>query len=552
MSEVATGLEFIWAFVLMLGVLVTVHEFGHFIVAKWCGVKVLKFSIGFGSAIGFGRYRLAWTRGETEYVIAWLPLGGFVKMLGEIPGEEATPETQAEWDRSMGAQPVWKKLAIVLAGPAMNLILPVIVLVGFMWVGSQQPIAQIGTVDPASPAAEVGLLAGDKILAIDDEPVIWWSDVVSRIEPARGRSLAFAIERDGASFDVSVPVAERKRLDVFQAGTEQAWIGIQAMRQPAIVGVPSELSAAAAAGLRSGDRVLAIAGVEVEEWRVFVRAYEAASAPVVLRLSRVEGPEAETREETVPALGDVSDLGLIPAVVLIAAVTDDGAAKAAGLQAGDLILSLDGERVGSWGTFRETVMVSGGRPLDLEYARDGEIRHSRMSALPKTDEDSGVEQLLIGIQGRSPLMPVMALERHTDPRVSVPRAVAKVADFTGILFEGFRRILTGEVSRKQIGGPIEIARQSHRALQAGWDAFLYLLMLISVNLAVLNLLPIPVLDGGQALIYLIEGVKRGAISLRAREFAQVAGLAAILMLMGVAFWNDLSKYWSSVFEWLVG
>jgi regulator of sigma E protease len=552
MSGVATGLEYIWAFILMLSVLVTVHEFGHYIVAKWCGVKVLKFSIGFGSPIGFGRYRLAWTRGETEYVICWIPLGGFVKMLGEIPGEEATPETQAEWGRSMVAQPLWKKLSIVLAGPAMNLLLPVIVLVGFMWVGSQQPISQIGTVDPASPAAEAGLLPGDRIVAIDGEPVIWWSDVAERIEPATGRTLALSIERDGGTLDLPVPVGERPRLNIFQEETPTPWIGIQAFRQAAVVGVPSLQSPAGGAGIASGDLVQSIDGLAIEEWRELVAHYEAARAPVRLQISRGDKDNAEVFERTVPALGSIDQLGLIPAVVVVAKIKAGGAAEAAGLLPGDLILSLDGERVGSWGTFRDTVMVSGGRPLDLEYTRNGEYQSTRLSAQPVLDEETGMEHLLIGIEGRSPLFPATDLQRFTDPRVSVPRAVGRVAEFTGLLVGGFGRMLTGQISRKNIRGPIEIARQSHDALEAGWDVFLSLLMLISVNLAVINLLPIPVLDGGQALIYSIEGIKRSSLSMRAREMAQVAGLAAILMLMGLAFWNDISAYWSTVVDWLVG
>ena len=555
MSGLATGLEFIWALVLMLGVLITVHEFGHFVVAKWCGVKVLKFSIGFGPAIGFGRYRLAWTRGETEYVIAWFPLGGFVKMLGEIPGEEATPETQAEWDRSMGAQPVWKKLAIVMAGPAMNLALPVVVLVGFYWIGSQQPVAQIGTVDPDSPAAQAGLQPGDRILAVDGEPVSWWREIAERIEPAQGRSLALEVERGDEDFDVTVGVVARTRLDAFLAQDDQGWIGIQPTRQPAVLGVVSLMSPAAGAGLRSGDRVLTVAATEVEDWPAFVRAYEAAKSPVVLRLTRGDDEAPEVLEETVPGLGSVDRLGVIPAVVLIDEVTSDGAARRAGLRTGDLILAVDGEQVASWLTFRETVMASGGRSLSIQYARDGDIQVSQIAPKRTVVEIDGndFEQFLIGIQGSDiPLPPVLALERYTDPRESFPRAVGRVAEHTVLVLEAYRRILTGQVSRKALGGPIEIARRSHQALQAGWDAFLALLMYISINLAVLNLLPIPILDGGQAVIYSIEGIKRSAVSVRTREFAQVAGLFVILSLMGVAFWNDISKYWSSFVDWLIG
>lgn len=555
MGGLADGVEFVWALVLMLGVLITVHEFGHFIVAKACGVKVLKFSIGFGPAIGFGRYRLAFRRGETEYVVAWFPLGGFVKMLGEVPGEESTPETQAEWDRSLGAQPVWRKLAIVLAGPAMNLILPVIVVMGFYWIGSQVPLAVIGTVEPGSPAAVAGLAPGDRVVAIDGEPVKWWRELADAIEPAQGRRLQLSVERDGTRFDTEVVVAPRTRLDFMMTQDEQGWIGVQSPRQRAVLGVISLTSPAAAAGIRSGDEVRTVDGTPVEDWPAFARAYERARGRATFGIDR--GPEdaAQHLEIDVPALGSTDRLGVIPSVVLIAEVGEGTPAERAGLAPGDLILAVDGAPVGSFLTFQETVMASGGRELEVQFARGGETRVARLAPEKRVVEIEGgeIELFQIGIRAVMSLAPgVSALERYTDPRESFPRAVERVAGFTGKIVQSFGRLLDGSVSRKSLGGPIEIARQSHRALEAGWERFLSLLIVISINLAVLNLLPIPILDGGQAVLFLIEGVKRSAVSVRTREIAQVGGLFLVLSLMGLALWNDLSKYWSSFVDWLVG
>nr|MBC8188707.1 site-2 protease family protein [Pseudomonadota bacterium] len=170
----------------MLGILIVAHELGHFLVAKACGVRVLKFSIGFGSPIGFGRFRMRWERGGTEYVIGWIPLGGFVRMLGEpMPGDEnfAPPiPDDVQPDEFLETQPVWKKLSIVFAGPAMNLLLPILCLMGILWVGLPRPDAVVGMIEANSPADAAGLQVGDRILSLDGDPVEWWDEVLIPIQ----------------------------------------------------------------------------------------------------------------------------------------------------------------------------------------------------------------------------------------------------------------------------------------------------------------------------------------------------------------------------------
>jgi len=553
MSQLITGGQFLFALVLMLGVLITVHEFGHFLAAKLCGVRVLKFSIGFGPPIGFGRFRMSWTRGGTDYVVAWLPLGGFVKMLGENPDEIDSSEAEADPSHALRSKPTWQKLLVVFAGPAMNLALPVFLFAGTLALGIDRREAVVGNVEPGSPAAEAGLLPGDRVLSVQGEPIAWWDELEKQVRSQPGRLLSLEVEREGRRFDLQVRVAKRAGLDIFRLNSEVGWLGLQHERQMAVVGITSSDTSAARAGLRSGDRVVRVGETPVEDWTAFAAAYAQSRGSV--ELSLIRGADEGEIQLSVPALGSVAQLGVIPAVVLVKEVSEGKPAARAGIQPGDLIVAVDGAPLGSFLTFQETVLASKGRLLEILVARDGETRRfSIRPELTKLSEDGIEEELyLIGIRGEDATLPgAIATDQVTNPFVAFPRAAAMTVDLTRIFMSGLGKIISGEISRRNIGGPIEIAKQSQMALQAGWDRFLNLLILISINLGILNLLPIPILDGGQALMFTVEGVKRSPLSLRTREIVQQVGLVVLVALMGFAFWNDVSRHWSSFLEWMKG
>jgi regulator of sigma E protease len=555
-----TVLNMAFAFVLLLGVLITVHEFGHFIVAKLCGVRVLKFSIGFGNPIGFGRWRMRWERNGTEYVLAWLPLGGFVKMLGEVPGEEDSPEALADPAGALNNKPVWQKLAVVLAGPAMNLLLPVLVFAATLAWGIDRPEAVVGAVEEGSPAARAGLRPDDRIIAVDGAAVRWWDELEGEVRERPGETLALAVQRAGQPLEVTLGVAERKGLDVFQQASKVGWLGLQHRRQATKLGIPRADAPAVAAGLRSGDRVATVAGTPVADWPAFVAAYAAAGThgSVALEVERGDAA-AETEEEPaplrveVPALGGLDALGVVPATVLVSEVTPDSAAAGAGLAPGDLIVAVDGHPVGSFAWFAETVRASEGRTLRIAYARGGVTRDVPVAPrMTENETPMGTERAyLVGIRAEDATLPgVYATDRELNPLVAVPRAIGRTAEVTALTAQAVSKIIVGDIARNQIGGPIEIARQAHSAMVLGWEVYLQLMVMISVNLAILNLIPIPVLDGGQALLFLIEGLRRRPLSLRAREIAMQIGVTMVVLLMGFAFWNDVSRYWSRVVDWV--
>jgi regulator of sigma E protease len=538
----------LFAFVFLLSVLIFVHELGHFAVAKWCGVRVLAFSLGFGKPLGFGRYRLAWTRGHTEYKVGWLPLGGYVKMLGENIDEADDPALLSSPEEALTGKKTWQKLAIVFAGPVMNLVLPVALFMGTLAVGIPRPSAVVGSLEPGSPAAEAGLQVGDELVALNGEPLQWWDEFARVVRESPGESLEVEFDRHGVRGETELEVGARTGHNEFGEQVQAGFSGVTHYRLGATLGVPLLDSPAARAGLRSGDQVVGVGDETIEGWVSFERAYREASGDVRLRVTRGR-EDPETLEFEVPALGDPSRLGVTLANVLIAAVTPDEPAARGGLLPGDLILAVDGSPVVSFEAFAEVVRTSAGRSLALTYARDGSV-HELAIQPDLVDYPMGMgmteERYMVGVAPlRLDLPGSMGEDVERNPLVAFPRAVTMTIDMTETFLKGLSKIVTGEVSRKQLAGPIGIAQIAGSAFEAGWHAYLSMMVLISINLGILNLLPIPILDGGQAVLFSLEALKGGELSLRTREVAQQIGLAFLLLLMGVAFWNDISRLLTS-------
>lgn len=572
----------------MLGILIVVHELGHFLVAKACGVRVLKFSIGFGAPIGFGKFRTRWEKNGTEYVIGWIPLGGFVRMLGEpMPGDEEFMEPvpeDARDDEFLERKPVWQKLAVVFAGPAMNLFLPVVCLIGILWNGVDRFDAVVGMVESGSPAAMSGLRPGDRILSVDGSAVSFFEEVIEPVSDREpGGRVLLGVDREGERFDVEVSVAAQMIRNAYGTFEEVGWIGIGNERLEARLGLPDRESAAWQAGLRSGDRVVSVDGAEVEGWEAFREAHaEAATsgrgagdATVVWQIARdAEGVDTaapatgerentideeliETFEVVLPARSNLASIGVVPATILVAEVSADRPASIAGLRRGDLVLAVDGAAVGSFRSFVSRVQTSAGRELVLTYARDGLTQTTRLAAREEVVagryDIEGMEERIYQI-GLAPwrtwLGGVTVPQQIRNPIESIPQAFAMTWNMTGRYLEGLSRVFTGDVGADKLSGPIGIARIARKSLDRGFEEYLWMMMLISINLGILNLLPIPILDGGQALIYSIEGIKRSPLSMRSREMASSFGFAVLMLLMGRAFWNDLTPFWAKFVNWL--
>jgi len=442
------------AFIVALGVLIVVHEYGHYLIARLCRVKVLRFSVGFGRPLAL--WRLGPDR--TEWVIAAIPFGGYVKMLDEREG----PVEPAELARAFNRQSVWKRFAIVIAGPLFNFLFAVLVYAGLFMHGLPEARPILGAPPAGTLAAAAGIQAGDTVRAIDGEPIATWQDL-------RWRVLQAALERRSVQLET-----ENQR-------------GHLAAAKLDLSGFPS-------------------ADVETDVLE-----------KIGLRLHR---PPLE------PVLGQV---------------LAGGAAERAGLQSGDRILRVDAKPIENWDAFVAAVRSRPGSALNITFERAGAEQTAQV-----VPEAVSAGSARIGRIGAGPRQPEGYADRllirvQHGPVASLSRAVAKTADIAIFSLKMLGKMLIGEVSWRHLSGPVTIADFAGQSASLGWVSYLTFLALISISLGVLNLLPIPLLDGGHLMYYGIEIIKGKPVSERFMELGQRVGLALLLVMMAFAFYNDLNR-----------
>ena len=447
-------LFYLVAFALILGVLIIVHEFGHYIVARYVGVKVLRFSVGFGRAV----WSKKMGRDDTEWAIGLFPLGGYVKMLDEREAAVA-PE---ELPRSFNRQSVWRRMAIVVAGPAANLLLAVLVYWGLFSYGMEELRPIMGTPVAASAAAKAGIENGERVLKVGGELVQTWQDM-------RWVLISRAVDQDSIELEL---INQRKE--------------------------------------------------------IAIRRLDVSSA-------RADGWEGDALEK----LGLNFFRPMIPPV--IGQISPDSVAAAAGLKVGDEVLFIDGTPITSWSDVVLTIRSSPGKALRMEVLRQDEP--FVLVLTPALVEERGQEIGRIGasVRDTSATRDEMMITVRYGPLSALGKAINETWDKSVFSLVMIGKMITGEVSWRNISGPVTIADYAGQSAKLGIDYYLKFLALVSISLAVLNLLPIPILDGGHLLYYVLEIIKRRPLSERSMEVGQQIGLALMLMLMAFAFYNDINR-----------
>jgi regulator of sigma E protease len=543
-------------FALLCSVLIFVHELGHFFWAKIFGVKVLTFSIGFGPKILRIRGR------ETEYCLGILPLGGFVKMLEETRQESVLPEDKK---RTFESQALWKRVIIVLAGPAMNVLFPVLLYFGVFIGEPQRQPATVGVVLPGHPA-EGKLRPGDRVLEIDGIRVYTFAQLRKIEKASPNKELKFRIFRDNEHVEVLITPEEKivtKPLDIVDRVGE---IGIRPNRPAAVVGISRPESPAYRAGLRTFDLVTDIRGRPVKTFadlETILADNHGETVPVTyLRptlVPRALGGFAQMAvyESSVAALtpesghGDLlARTGLEPADLYVAHVPEGSAEWEAELRPGDRILEVDREPVTAWSMVIERLTAKPPRAHVLTWIRAGQ----RKSGTVELRREEYVDEY--GKPQTRSLPPRIAhwVPRVPEPLVETPHAfryafssaVEETYNVVRFIVVGIVRILQGKVSLSTLGGPIAVYDVVGEEAAKGVSYFVWAMAVISINLGLVNLLPIPVLDGGHLVFFLFEAVLRRPLSLRIREIASLAGLVLLLALMGVAFKNDVERRWDVI------
>ena len=443
------------AFVVTLGLLIVFHEFGHYLMARWCGVKVLRFSIGFGQPLLSKR----WGKDQTEWVIAAFPLGGYVKMLDEREGSVAPQELPQSFNR----KPVAHRFAIVAAGPAANFLLAILLywLLFMLGVAAIKPV--IGTVPPATPAALAGFERGETITKIGGEPVTTWQD-------ARWLLLSHVIDQ---SSPVTVETINP--------------LGHVNVRQVDVTDIqPDDLD---------GDFLKKI-GLTIYQ------------------------PDMEP---------------------IIAQVTPESAGSRAGLRAGDRILEVNRKQIALWEELVQEIRANPGTLLRLRIQRSGETVSIEVVPDTATEGSEKVGKLGIGPKIDQAEFEKLMVEISYAPGTAMVRAISKTWETSVFTLQMLGKMLAGQVSWKNVSGPITIADYAGKSAQMGVAPYLGFLALISISLGVLNLLPIPVLDGGHLMYYVIEIIKGSPLSAKTAEIGQQVGMALLFALMAFAIYNDVVR-----------
>ncbi|HEY0840917.1 MAG TPA: RIP metalloprotease RseP [Vulgatibacter sp.] len=533
----------------LLGGLIFFHELGHFLVAKAFRVKVLRFSIGFGPKI------LGFKWGETEYRLSILPLGGYVKMAGDDP---TTPVEPADRGRGFLEQRPWKRMAIAFAGPAFNLIFPLMAYFAVFALQTEAVAPQVGQVIAGMPAEKAGLVPGDRIVSIDGEKVYAFQDLRRFVDPAAGRPLEMVVERGGAQTTVVVTPEAFLESDPIES-RYVGKVGIVPNPAAPVIGVdPNGL--AFAAGLRDFDRIESVAGVQVGSVEQALSLFDSKlreGAPFAVVASR-QDPAAAAEGAEAPAAREIrasihpdgeTGAGIESAELYVSRVAADSPAAAAGLVRGDKVISLDGAPLRSWQEIEKAQRELADKPFTLELSRAGKVRTVTMAqaATTRQDElrDRPVTVYTFGAYGGLPALAAPVVKVPFRPVLAAQMAAASTWEVARKIARGMGMIVTGQIAFKNVGGPLQIYDIATKAAEQGWEVFLHTMAMVSINLGLVNLFPVPVLDGGHIVQAGVEAIRRKPLSMRAREITNAVGLAMLLTLMVFAIKNDIFRYFIS-------
>ncbi len=517
-------------FILLLGVLVFIHELGHFLAARYCNVKVEVFSLGFGPKIF--KYR----KGETLYAISLFPLGGYVKMFGDNPAEEVPLSQQP---RGFLYKNVPQKLLIAFGGPLMNLIFTLFAffLLGFIGVPSLKP--KMGDIKKNTLAYVSGLRSGDTILSINEKPISYWEDVDRFIKKNPNRKISLEVSNKNNKIKKhTVNVGLKNNENIFTTKKTIGFIeGLTPLSRASQVGIVFN-SPSYKSGLRTFDKITNINGEEVRYWRDLKRIVRKEQSNLFVTIKRQD----KDLQMNLKGLGSLKNLGIENAFLYISKIGKGTPADKAGLKKGDRLFSIDGKEIKNWREVLETIQSFSGKKFLVEFFREG--KKQQVSIAPKTMYVEGhlKEKFMLGIaSGGVEALPPEILKQET-LLGSVVYSGVQTWHWLSVISIGLYRLIQGRVSARTLGGPVTIGRVAHSSFQNGFISFIFIMALISLNLFFLNLLPIPMLDGGHILFFTIEGILGRPLDIKKLMVAQQMGVFVLIFFFAFTFFNDIYNW----------
>lgn len=542
----------------MIGVLVVIHEFGHFVVARMFSVGTPVFSIGFGPRVWGVRLF------DTDFRLSLLPIGGYVQMLGADPFGEEDPDAYLDEERDFMRKSVARRFLIMLAGPAMNIALPYVLFTALAMLGEPVKDNTIGSVEPQSDAAAAGLRAFDQVVAVDGNPVAVWSDIEDGADPERSTH-TLTVERPD---DPANPTGHRTRLDIelpsslqMRPDGEPQDRSFSWSMDSSAIGVPDPRSPAARAGLRSGDAIVSVDGKELRTWAELSRLLTPDKPHKIARL-RLVGTDIDRSELTLApdptyagfTLVPTDSFGLEQVDTYVGKVAKESAAEGAGVMPGDRVMAIDGDPVLSWTHLvtlvgRTTGSDANGeavvRPLRLSLLREGEVL--TLEFTPKyTRELDGPHaryRPIMGVEAYQSFVGGSQIRKYYTFPEAVVRANEQVMELLGLFREVLVNVATMDLHPTEaFGGPVAIFRAAGESADAGIFPFAKVMGMISLSLGVVNLLPIPVLDGGQILFFALEGIRGQPLPLSWRERIQMVAILVLAAFFVVITVNDVSQW----------
>jgi regulator of sigma E protease len=540
--------------VIAIVVLVVVHEFGHFLVAKLFRVGVPVFSVGMGPRVFGVRWR------GTDYRLSAFPIGGYVRMAGADPfGEEDASGGRVDPDTDFMRKPVWQRLLIMLAGPGANIVLPVLLFTTLFLLGYPEFPAVFGTVAHDSPAWQAGLREGDRVVAVDGEPVKVYRQLERRLVALADQPTTLTVERGSETVQVvlppeATPLVGPATLDELGFGAMRGFLSTR-------VGVSEPDSPAGRAGIGTFDAIMEVDGAEVGSWDAMMAALTPGTAHRVRVRSRRPGDEEATERslslEPVPGWsarpGDpwTNPWGLVPSDVFVGGLRDGRPATRAGVREGDRLWKVDGEVVHDFVHLMGLVRAAAGddledpRAIPVTLIREGEpIALSITPTLVSEPTPYGTRtRPILGIEPvpQARVLPDRVYVQY-GPVQSVGLGLAQTWDAASTIFAGFDSLIRGNNDpRDMVGGPVAIFTITGQSLSMGFYAYSNTIAIISISLAIVNLLPVPALDGGQIVVFLIEWVRGRPLSAEIRMRIQMAGVVVLFALIVLVTVNDVGR-----------